>query len=113
MERLLSFLLTTPYLLPAVLSLLALAVLRLGLPPAPRYRRPGRWRVGVVMTAVGLVAVWLLPAIVLMIVENQDLDGILLVLAVALGMGVLGGGLQAMSKANNTASDDQWDGILG
>ena len=106
MERVLSVLPNTPYLLPAVLSLLALAVLRLGLPRAPRYRRPGRWRVGVVLTAVGLVAVWLLPALVLKIVDNPDLDGILLVLAVALGMSVLGGGLQAMSKADNTARDD-------
>jgi hypothetical protein len=106
MEYLLSFLLTTPYLLPVLLTVLALMVLRFGLPRARRYRRPGRWRAGVIATAVGLVGVWLLPLGVLMAVDNQELDGLLFILAVVCGMSVLGGGLQALSTANNTPSDD-------
>jgi hypothetical protein len=112
-ERQLSSFLSTPYLLALALTAAAVMVLWFGLPRAPRYRQPGRWRIGVVMTASGLVAIWLLPMVVLAMVDHPQLDGILALLAGACGMGVLGGGLQAMSKADNTPSADQWDGIIG
>lgn len=112
MEYLLSFLPSTPYLLPVVLTVLALVVLWFGLPRASRYRRPGRWRAGVIMTALGLVDVWLLPAGVLMFVDNTEIDGLLFILALVCGAGVLGGGLQALSKADNTPNDDHWDSIF-
>jgi hypothetical protein len=101
MEYPLSFLLTVPYLLPMVLTMLAVAVLQVGLPRAPRYRRPGRWRAGVIMTALVLISIWLLPAGVFMFVGNTQIEGLLFILALVCGAGVLGGGLQALSKANN------------
>ena len=112
MAYVLSFLPTMPYLLPVVLTVLALIVLWLGLPRAHRYRRPGRWRAGVMMTALGLVGVWLLPAGVLIVVDNTELEGLLFILAVFCGMGVLGGGIEALRTANNTPSGDQWDSIF-
>src|SRR5688572_3072607 len=102
MPHVLSFVQTTPYLLPAVLSVLALVVLRLGLPRAHRHRRPGRWRAGIIMTALGLVSVWLLPVGVIMFVDNTEIDGLLFILALACGAGVLGGGIEALRTADNT-----------
>jgi hypothetical protein len=113
MESPQSFLLTVPYLVPMVLTMLAVAVLWVGLPRAPRYRRPGRWRAGIIMTALGLISLWLLPAGVFVFGGNTPIDGLLFILAMVFGAGVLGGGLQALSKANNTPSDDQWDSIVG
>jgi hypothetical protein len=113
MEYPLSFLLTTPYLLPIVLTMFAVAVLWVGLPRAPRYRRPGRWRAGIIMTSLGLIGLWLLPAGVFIFVGNTQIDGLLFILALVCAAGVLGGGLQALSRANNTPTDDQWDSIVG
>ena len=113
LEYPLSFLLTLPYLVPIALTVLAVTVLCGGLPRAPLYRRPRRWRTGVVMTAIGLIALWLLPAGVFLFVADTRLTGLLFILALACGAGVLGGGLQALSKADNTPSDDRWDGIFG
>lgn len=112
MEHVLSFQPTTPYLLPVVLTVLALVVLRFGLPRAHRYRRPGRWRAGVIMTALGLVGVWLLPMSVFMFVDNTEMDGLLFIFALVCGAGVLGGGIEALRTANNTPNDDQWDSIF-
>jgi hypothetical protein len=111
-ESTLSALLTTPFLLPVVLSLLAAAVLAFGLPRASRFRQPDRARGGLVAVAAGLVALWLLPACVL-VVGGGELQGILFILALVVAAGVLGGGLEWLRRANNTPRDDYYDDLLG
>jgi hypothetical protein len=113
MEHLFSLLLTTPYLLPVLLTVLAVLVVWFGLPRASRYRQPDRWRLGIILTSAGLMAIWLLPAGVVIYVNQREIKWILFILALVCGAGVLGGGLQALSKANNTARDDQWDSMFG
>jgi hypothetical protein len=47
--------------LPGVLPLIALALLVFGFPRARRVRRPGRYRIGLIVTAAALVCFSLVP----------------------------------------------------
>ena len=101
------------YVVPVGLSALAFAVVVFGLRRSPKYRQPERWRGGVIATAVGLVLLWLLPLIAMGAVARElvprDLGAILVVIALVVALGVIGGGMDALAKANNTPKDDSWD----
>ena len=103
------------YTVPAVLTLLAAAVLVVGLRQARRFRRPGRFRAGVIATAFGLVCVWALPAAVLIAMDRQDYEMLLLIAALFVAASLLGAGINAMSRANNTPRDEIrdpfWDNL--
>lgn len=94
---------------PVILSVLAVAVLGFGRPQARRCRRPGRFRAGVIATALGLVCLWLLPASVALTVGDSDVELLLLIGALIISGSLLGGGLEAIRRANNTPGDDSWD----
>jgi hypothetical protein len=55
----------TPYVLLAVLVALAGAVLLIGLPLRHKVRRRGQYVLGLVAISVGLVLLWVLPALVI------------------------------------------------
>ena len=101
------------YVVPVGLSALAFAVVVFGLRRSPKYRQPERWRGGVIATAVGLVLLWLLPLGAMGAVARdlvpRDLGAILVVIALVVALGVIGGGMDALAKANNTPKDDSWD----
>jgi drug/metabolite transporter (DMT)-like permease len=107
----------SPYFLLAVLLALAGAVLAIGLPLRRRFRRRRQYVAGVIAVAVGLVSLWVLPAIVIINVpgmaHGSELELPLLILALFIGGGILGGGANAISKANNTPRDDYYDTLFG
>jgi hypothetical protein len=96
-----------------ILSLLALAVVGFGLPRAPKCRQPERWRSGVVATAVGLVLLWVLPLTAMAAgakgLVPRELGVVLVIAALVVAVSLIGGGMDAMAKANNTPKDDSWD----
>ena len=103
------------YTVPAVLTLLAAAVLVIGLRQARRFRRPGRFRTGAILTALGLVCAWALPAAVLVAVDRQEYEMLLLVAALFPGVSLLGAGIDAMGRADNTPRQESrhpfWDNL--
>ena len=98
--------------LPVVLSLAAIAVLCIGLPRARGFRQPLRFTIGLVLVATGLMAFWILQVLVAWRVPNAELRWVLHILAFVVSVSLFGGGLKAMSQANNTARDDFYDGLL-
>jgi hypothetical protein len=98
--------------LPVILSLAAVAILWIGLPRARRFRQPFRFRIGLVFVAAGLICLWLLQLLVASGVTNAELRWILHILAFVVAVSLFGGGLRAISQANNTARDDFYDDLL-
>ncbi len=99
--------------LPVWLSVLAFLVLRLGWPRASGYRNPSRYRLGVALVAAGLICVWLVPLCLYLTMDGvqMELQGLLYLLGVGFSFGIIGGGIDQISKANYTPRDDFWDTI--
>lgn len=98
--------------LPVVLSVLAVAVLWIGLPRARRFRQPHRFTIGLALVAAGLMSFWVLQVMVAKGVADADLRRLLHIAAFVVSVSLFGGGLQALSQANNTARDDMYDDLL-
>jgi uncharacterized protein involved in response to NO len=98
--------------LPIVLSIAAIAVLWIGLPRARRVRQPLRFTMGLVFVAAGLMALWMLQVLVAAGVADPELRWVLHILAFVVAVSLFGGGLKALSQANNTARDDFYDDLL-
>ena len=97
---------------PFALSALALAILCIGLPFARRFRRPRRYIIGIVLIALSLLSFWPLQGIIFAAVEQWEARWMLQILAVVFSVSLLGGGLGAVSKANNSARDDFYDNLF-
>jgi high-affinity Fe2+/Pb2+ permease len=98
--------------LPIVLSIAAIAVLWIGLPRARRVRQPSRFTIGLVLVAAGLMASWTLQVLVAVGVADPELRWVLHILGFVVAASLFGGGLKALSQANNTARDDAYDDLL-
>ena len=97
-----------------LLTLVAVVVACVGWPQARRFSRPGRWRIGVVLVAVGLVSLWVVPKILARWLGPAT-EGLGLLQFIAIGFvggSLIGGGLNAMSRANETIEQDIWRRIL-
>ena len=93
--------------LPGVLPGLAVAVLVLGLPRARRVRRPIRYGFGVIATAAALVGFSLIPAYTKYVhARRPDEEWFWQLLGLVVPFVLLGIGLDAMARANNTPRDD-------
>jgi hypothetical protein len=101
------------YLIPPVLSLLSIAILWLALPHANEFRRPSRYRRGVVLTALGCTVLWVAPLCLYLTISDWHLRNLLVLVILVIPFGMIGGGLYKISKANNSPSDDMWDNIFG
>ena len=92
-----------------LVPLVAVVLLVFGLPEAHTFRRPERFRIGIIMTAIGLVCFLLLPACVLFFVENENFRMLLVLLALFVSVCVLTGGMGFIRTADNTPRDDSWE----
>jgi hypothetical protein len=95
--------------LPIVLSVVAVAILCIGLPRARRVRQPSRFTLGIILVAAGLVSLWTLQVLVARRATEAELRWVLHIIAFLVSVSLFGGGLQAISRANNTARDDFWE----
>jgi hypothetical protein len=98
--------------LPIVLSVLAGAILLVGLPRARHFRQPFRFTIGLVLVAAGLVSSWILQVLVATQVRHPELRWVLHIVAFVFSVSLFGGGMKAVSQANNTARDDFYDDLL-
>lgn len=92
--------------IPVVLSLLAVAVLGIGLPRARRFRRPPLFTLGLILVAAGLMAAWILPLLVAAVLPNGQSRWIVQLLAFLAAVSVFGGGLNLMSRADVPADEE-------
>ncbi len=97
-----------------LLTLAAVAVAWVGWPRARRHSRPGRWRMGVVLVAVGLVSLWVVPWILARRLGPAT-EGLGLLQFIAIGFvggSLIAGGINAMVRSNDTVEQDVWRRIL-
>jgi hypothetical protein len=95
---------------PVALALLGLAILVVGLPRAPKFRRPGRLRGGVIALALAFITFWPLQFVASRIpVSFPEFGMALHLLAGFISICLLTGGLESMRMANNTPRDDSWE----
>ena len=100
------------YLIPVLLSALAVAILAVGLPFSARFLRRGRYIGGIIAVAVSLISLWLLQAIIAAFDVQSDTRWVLQIGAFVFSLCVFASGVGAVSKANNTPRDDYYDNLL-
>ena len=99
------------YLIPAVLTLIAVLVAVFGSRFAARAGRPRMFRIGAFLSAVGLMLLWLLPWWV--VTQKAGAWAMPLVVGAFVVAGsVLGGGLRAMATASTGKTESQVDRIV-
>ena len=94
----------------AIPQVLAAVILAIGLPLVRRFRRPERFRTGIVLTALAFATFWPLQYLA----GSFDLPfweykAILHGLAFFTSVCLLSGGLETMRRASNTPHDDSWE----
>jgi hypothetical protein len=95
---------------PVALALLGLAILVIGLPRAPKFRRPERFRRGVIVLALALITFWPLQFIASRVeVSFTEYKMALHLLAGFVSICLLTGGIESIRMANNTPRDDSWE----
>jgi hypothetical protein len=67
---------------------------------------------GLVFVAAGLMAFWILQLLVVVGVPDAELRWVLHILAFVVAVSLFGGGMKAISQANNTARDDFYDDLI-
>ena len=98
------------FLRPQGAALLGVLALVAGLPFAKRFRRPSRFKTGVVLVALALGTFWPLQYLASRFAfPFWEWKAALHILAVFLSITLLSAGLEAMRRANNTAEDDSWE----
>lgn len=95
---------------PEVPPVVAVVVLAVGLPLAPRYRRPTRFRRGVIAIALALATFWPLQYLAASLELGYEeyqmfLRGVGLFISVCL----LTGGIETIRRASNTPEADSWE----
>ena len=94
----------------AIPPVLAVAILAIGLPLARRFRRPERFRIGVVLVAVAFATFWPLQYLAASFdLPFWEYQAVLHGLAFFISVCLLSGGLETMRRASNTAHDDSWE----
>ena len=89
---------------------LAVATLAIGLPLARRFRRPERFRTGVVLVAVAFATFWPLQYFAASFdLPFWEYQAVLHGLAFFISVCLLSGGLETMRRAGNTPHDDSWE----
>lgn len=101
------------FLAPVALSALAAAVLRFGWPRATGWRRPTLFRSGLVLIAAGLTGLWVPPVCLSAAMSGWGAEprGLVYLLTAFAAFGLIGGGLDAIRRSNNTPADDFWDSL--
>ena len=66
---------------PVVLSIVAIAVLWIGLPRARHFRQPFRFTLGLVLVAVGLMSLWIFQVLVAVGDMDSELRWVLHIVA--------------------------------
>jgi hypothetical protein len=95
---------------PVALALLGLAILVVRLPRAPKFRRPSRYRAGVIAFALAFITFWPLQFLASRVpVSFNEFSTALHLLAAFVSICLLTGGIEAIRIANNTARDDSWE----
>jgi hypothetical protein len=100
---------------PVTFSSAGLLLILVGLTFARRFRRPGRFRAGMIAMGAALLALsphtWAFIPVRTQL--PQELEFIVIVVGLALLVTVFGAGLSAVFQANNTPEGDFWDSIKG
>ena len=100
-----------PYLIPAVLTLLALLVAGIGMRFAVKSQRPALIKAGAFITAVGLMLLWLLPWWA--IAQNSNEWAMpLMVAALVVAVSMLGCGLSTMARAATGNAESRTDQLV-
>jgi hypothetical protein len=95
---------------PTGLMILGLIILAVGLPRAGRFRRPGRFRGGIIALALAFTTFWPLQFLVSRIeVPFWEFKMALHLFGGFISICMLTGGLEAIRMANNTPRDDSWE----
>lgn len=94
----------------AIPQVLAAATLAIGLPLVRRFRRPERFRTGVVLTALAFATFWPLQYLAGRFdLPFWEYEALLHGLALLISVCLLSGGLETMRRASNTPHDDSWE----
>jgi hypothetical protein len=95
---------------PVALALIGLAILVMGLPRAPKFRRPGRLRGGVIALALAFITFWPLQFIASRVeVSFSEFRMALHLLAGFVSICLLTAGIESIRMANNMPRDDSWE----
>ena len=99
------------YLIPAILTLLALIVAGIGVRLAGKYRRPTLFKAGAFIAAAGLMLLWLLPW---WVIARDDAEWAmpLFVAALFVAVSVLGGGLGTMARVATGKESSRTDDLV-
>ncbi len=100
-----------PYLIPAVLTVLALIVAAAGMQFAGKTRRPSLFKAGAILAAVGLMLLWLLPWWAISR-DAGEWAMPLMVATLVVAVSVLGGGLSTMARAATGKDESPADKIV-
>ena len=100
-----------PYLIPAILTLLALIVAGIGVRFAGKSRRPSLFKAGAFISAAGLMLLWLLPWWVISR-DAAEWAMPLFVGALFVSVSVLGGGLSTMARAATGQGASRTDDLV-
>jgi hypothetical protein len=93
-----------------ILPALTAAILVIGLPLARRFRRPDRFRTGVVLVALAVATFWPLQYFAASFdLPYWEYEAALHGLAFFISVCLLSGGLETMRRASNTPHDDSWE----
>jgi hypothetical protein len=95
---------------PEVLTVLGVVVCVVGIRFAGRFRRPSRFRGGIIAVALALVTFWPLQYLAAGVdLPYREYSVFLHGLAFFLSLCLLSGGLEAIRRANNTPEADSWE----
>jgi hypothetical protein len=102
--------LAPPLVTPAGLGILGLLILAIGLPRASKFRRPARFRGGIVALAAAFGTFWPLQFLAARIeLPFPEWSVALHILSGFISICLLTGGLEAIRMANNTPEGDSWE----
>jgi len=94
----------------AIPQVLAATILAIGFPLARRFRRPQRFRTGVVLLALAFATFWPLQFLAASFdLPFWEYEAVLHGLAFFISVCLLSGGLETMRRASNTPHDDSWE----
>jgi len=96
------------YWIPLVLSLIGIAIPRLALSHAHEFRRPGRFRRGILLVSAGLIILGAAPLLLYWTIEDWQLRNYLLLVVLLVPFGMIGFGLYKIAQANTSPRDDLW-----
>ena len=95
---------------PVLLTAVGVVILAFGLPRAPRFPRPSRFRNGTIAVAAALMTFWPLQYLATRIAAAApDFQLVFHGLGAFVSVCLLTGGMESMRMAKNTPRDDSWE----